>query len=355
MSQFDVTEHPHRRYNPLTAEWVLVSPHRAKRPWQGQVEETAQDDTPSYDGDCFLCPTNTRISGDVNPDYVSPFVFTNDFAALHQQTPEAQRNDEGLFVLASVEGTSRVICYSADHSLTMPQLSTQQIQAVIKTWIAQYQDLSQTYQWVQVFENKGAINGCSNPHPHGQIWASSSVPTLPERADKTQREYLQQQGKNLLLTYAQREMADGQRTVVENNDWIVVVPYWASWPFETLVLPKFAITRMEELTSSQQVTLADIIQQITIRYDNLFLCAFPYSMGWHGAPYLDTYGQIEARQHWQLHCHFYPPLLRSATIKKFMVGYEMMAETQRDMTPEQAAERLRQQSSIHYKATTTNN
>ncbi|WJG10091.1 UDP-glucose--hexose-1-phosphate uridylyltransferase [Aliiglaciecola sp. LCG003] len=355
MSEFDVTEHPHRRFNLLTGEWVLVSPHRAKRPWQGQVEDAGEDNTPSYDPSCFLCPTNTRISGDVNPDYDSPFVFTNDFAALHQQTPDAQRDDEGLFVLSSVEGTSRVICYSPNHSLTMPELSQPQIQGIIQTWIAQYQDLSTTYQWVQVFENKGAINGCSNPHPHGQIWASSSVPTLPARADKAQAEYLQHHDKNLLLTYAQREMADGERTVVENADWIVVVPYWASWPFETLVLPKFAVTRMEELSDSQQLSLADIMQQITIRYDNLFQCAFPYSMGWHSAPYTSQYEALEGRQHWQLHCHFYPPLLRSATIKKFMVGYEMMAETQRDMTPEQAAERLRQQASIHYKTANTNN
>lgn len=347
MDTFKQEDHPHRRLNPLTGEYVLVSPHRAKRPWQGQIEKATEDNAPNYDDSCFLCPTNERITGEQNPNYQKPFVFTNDFSALSADTPEAPDNNDDLFSLHSVKGTSRVICYSPDHSATMPEMSVPQIRYVVDEWINQYRELNKNYQWVQVFENKGAINGCSNPHPHGQIWASSTLPSVVAKEDYAQQAYYDKHNSNLLVDYVNKELEIEERIVVENDHWLVVTPFWASWPFETLLLPKRHIARMAELSEAEKNSLADVLQQITIRYDNLFQCSFPYSLGWHGAPgETDTHLDIE---HWQLHAHFYPPLLRSATVKKFMVGFEMLAETQRDMTPEQAAKRLRYLPAIHYK------
>ncbi|MCX7799428.1 MAG: UDP-glucose--hexose-1-phosphate uridylyltransferase [Fimbriimonadales bacterium] len=332
---------PHRRFNPLTGEWILVSPHRTQRPWQGQREAVA-DARARYDPQCYLCPGNVRASGERNPPYSSTFAFTNDFAALLPDTP-SQRDGSDLYRWESVAGTCRVLCFSPRHDLTLAQMPVDGIRSVVDLWAAECEELGRTYSWVQVFENKGAAMGCSNPHPHGQIWASGHVPEIPGKEDARFRSHYASRGSTMLQEVAERELEFGRRVVVETRRWLALVPFWAVWPFETLVLPKFPAARLEELDGGDREDLAECLKRLLVRYDNLFETSFPYSFGWHGAPY-----QAGAHRHWTLHAHLFPPLLRSATVRKFMVGYEMLGEPQRDITPEAAAERLRSLPETHY-------
>jgi len=340
---FDLTRHPHRRYNPLLDEWILVSPQRTNRPWQGGVESLPLDRRSRYDPDCYLCPGNTRANGERNPAYESTFAFVNDFAAVLPDVPPAQIGDESLFRARSVRGEARVICFSPRHDLTLAEMSPAEIRLVVDLWARQTRELGARFSWVQIFENRGEVMGASNSHPHGQIWATDRMGAIAAREDQQQRAYQETTGTNLLLDYASQERHLAERCVSENASWLAVVPYWAVWPFETLLLPKSPVRRLPELDDDQRNDLAAILNALLVKYDNLFEVSFPYSMGWHGAPYDGA-----DNAHWQLHAHFFPPLLRSATVKKFMVGYEMLAEAQRDITPEEAASRLRQLPEVHF-------
>lgn len=329
-------DQPHRRRNLLTGEWVLVSPHRAKRPWQGEQSAPAPSDLPAYDRGCYLCPGNTRTGGAVNPAYPDTFVFPNDFPALLTEAVPIEV-EGNLFETASASGEARVICYSPDHSLTMARMDDRGRVAVVDCWCDLSAELGRKWAHVQLFENKGAMMGASSPHPHGQVWASDFVPQIVAQEDARQQEHHVRSGTVLLDTVAAAETASGERLVEEDDSWLVVVPHWAAWPFETLVIAKRPVARLEELDAVARADLAAILGRLLARYDGLFGTDFPYSMGWHGAPH----GLGDDTAHWRLHAHFHPPLLRSATIRKHMVGFELLAETQRDLTPEQAAERLR--------------
>jgi UDPglucose--hexose-1-phosphate uridylyltransferase len=341
--EFNFSDTPHRRLNPLTGETVLVSPHRTERPWQGKVESISPETRPSHDPHCYLCPGNERAGGAKNPVYERTFVFTNDFAALKPDVSSSPSLlNDGLSLLRGepVRGTCRVVCFSPRHDLTLPEMELPAIRGVVDLWAEQYAELSSLYRWVQIFENKGAIMGCSNPHPHGQIWAGSFLPNEPAKEDERQARYFAEKGRLLLTDYLEEELKRGERIVESNESWVVLVPWWAVWPFELLLLPRRDVSVLPELTDSERDALADILKKSLTRYDNLFEISFPYSMGWHG----------DRARHWRLHAHFYPPLLRSATVRKFLVGYEMLAEAQRDITAESAAERLRSCSALHYKS-----
>jgi UDPglucose--hexose-1-phosphate uridylyltransferase len=341
-------ETPHRRYNPLLDEWVLVSPQRLERPWQGLEEPATAATTPPYDPACYLCPGNARARGQLNPSYASTFAFDNDFPALVAQASVPEQA-EGLRRWQAESGICRVLCFTPRHDLSLARMPAADVRSVVEAWADEVRALEarEGIGYVQLFENKGELMGCSNPHPHCQVWAAAHVPTLPARKLATQGAYFAAHGRDLLGDYLEQELRSAERVVFENAHWAVLVPFWAVWPFETLLLPRRLVSDLPSLTPDERDALAGALHALTVRYDNLFRCSFPYSMGWHGRP---AQGEHPS---WRLHAVFLPPLLRSAVVRKFLVGYELTSEPQRDLTPEEAAERLRALSGLHYLERTT--
>jgi UDPglucose--hexose-1-phosphate uridylyltransferase len=332
---------PHRRFNPLTGRWILVSPHRLQRPWQGQTEAVAAPSRPRHDPNCYLCPGNPRAGGLQNPDYASTYAFDNDYPALlPHESAESGAPDDRVLLAEPERGICRVVCFSPRHDLSLAHLPVEQIRAVVDTWAHETETLARNpwVRYVQVFENKGEMMGCSNPHPHGQIWASESIPNEPAGEGLRQWEWYEREGRTLLSDIVRRERQAKERIVFDNGDWLAIVPFWAEWPFEVLLVHAAPVASLVDLDARGRDQLADALGQVTSRYDRLFGVSFPYTMGFHQAPV-----NAGAQPWWHLHAHFYPPLLRSATVRKFMVGFEMLGMPQRDILPEAAAQRLRDQ------------
>lgn len=333
------------RLNILTGEKILVSPHRSKRPWQGQIEESNHDRKPSYDPDCYLCPGNKRADGSVNPNYTEYFSFVNDFSALLKDSPTGVENQDDLLISEGVKGICKVLAFTPQHDLTLATMPKEAIEKVVELWQKEFDELRKNdwIKYIQIFENKGSIMGCSNPHPHGQIWAQSSIPVELEKENIQQKKYFDSHQQTLLSAYLKVELEKNERIIFQNDSFVVLVPFWAAWPYETMVLSKRPVQYVTDFDDKEIKDLAEALKVLTVKYDNLFSTSFPYSAGIHQAPV--NSGDYP---HWHWHMHFYPPLLRSATIKKFMVGYEMMANPQRDITPELAADQLKELSTTHY-------
>jgi UDPglucose--hexose-1-phosphate uridylyltransferase len=342
----NLSDYPHRRFNPLSGEWVLCSPHRTKRPWQGATEKPASEELPAYDPGCYLCPGNERAGGYKNPGYEKTFSFVNDFSALLPEAPAERMDKQGLLVADTETGICKVICFSPRHDLTLPRMERKDIRGVVDVWVSEWTEIGSKpgIAYVQIFENRGAMMGCSNPHPHCQIWASSLVPGLPATEGERQAGHMKEKGSCLLCDYLALELESKERIVAENESFVSLVPFWATWPFETMVLPRRHMASIEEMGGTERDDLADILKRAGTRYDNLFMTNFPYSMGIHQRP---TGGADHPE--WHFHLHYYPPLLRSASVKKFMVGYELLAMPQRDITAEAAAALLKRASERHYR------